>query len=162
MFRFFKAQKIFDPYAGWGDRALASMACNIDYIGIDSNPRLVACYKKFLDFYPHTNQIAVIHDRAENVNIAAMEFDLLFSSPPFYTRNHQLVERYPCCETQMDNFLEHSLKPIMRCALGKKARVCLHLPQNMYEVLALTFGSCQMRCGFRMRPNAMDFFYVWF
>lgn len=36
--------KVFDPFAGWGDRALAAAAAGASYVGVDPNPALVSGY----------------------------------------------------------------------------------------------------------------------
>ena len=45
LYKYFNANTVFDPYAGWGDRCLAAMATDIDYIGVDSNKNLEKSYK---------------------------------------------------------------------------------------------------------------------
>ena len=40
IYKYFDATNILDPYAGWGDRCIAAMALDINYIGIDSNTHL--------------------------------------------------------------------------------------------------------------------------
>jgi len=36
IYKLFNSSKIFDPFAGWGDRCLAAMSLNLDYTGVDS------------------------------------------------------------------------------------------------------------------------------
>ena len=139
LYKYFYATKVFDPYAGWGDRCLAAMACDIDYVGVDSNPKLFTPFKKMINFYESEGRVEFISDKSENV-YKKIDYDLLFTSPPYW-QNGKMIECYNKCTDNYEDFLEKSLYPIMEDALNKNVWVCLHLPQNMYNDIKKEFGS---------------------
>jgi 16S rRNA G966 N2-methylase RsmD len=89
----FQSKRIFDPFAGWGDRALAAfMSKNVTYYkGIDVNSSLFPCYKHIQSFLNNLNPSKLINfqnEAIENVDfneeIRKKDIDTIFSSPPFY------------------------------------------------------------------------------
>ena len=116
IYLYFKATSVLDPYAGWGNRLLAALALATDsnkrcaYLGCDSNPRLAAPYREMLELLAeYRGEVSVdvgsakifVGRRCEDVLLERTQsspndptfrsdrvppFDLLFSSPPFYSR----------------------------------------------------------------------------
>ena len=88
-----------DPFARWGDRCIAAMTMNIDYTGCDSNDRVEGAYNNMIEFFKsfgHSNSTVKIHITKCELLIQTLNerrFDLLFSSPPFFSR-HKLTELY--------------------------------------------------------------------
>ena len=68
-----------------------------------------------------------------------IEFDLIFTSPPFWQDNI-MVECYNCCDDDYEKFLEESLFPIIDEGLERNIWVCLHLPLQMYKDIKKEFG----------------------
>ena len=168
LYLYFDASCVFDPYAGWGDRCLAAMAANIDYIGIDSNPNLLTPYDRMIKkFLPYTDSsIEMIYQKSEDVDIKDLEFDLVFTSPPFWTQDKILLENYADCETDYSTFLQHSLIPMFRKCLRRKVWICLHLPENMYKDLVPIVGKCNKKIDINSstRPHNVgfqDIIYCW-
>tara|TARA_B100001175_G_C19450150_1_gene610879 strand:+ start:464 stop:1228 length:765 start_codon:yes stop_codon:yes gene_type:complete len=139
LYKHFNATRVFDPYAGWGDRCLAAMATDTDYVGVDSNRKLQKCFKRLVNYYPTQAEIEFISSKAEDTNYEDLDYDLLLTSPPFWI-DGKMVECYADSIDDYDEFLESSLFPIMDDAFDKKARVCLHLPNQMYHDVKKEFG----------------------
>jgi hypothetical protein len=155
LYKHFNIKKIFDPYAGWGDRCLAAMSLDIDYIGVDSNINLKDPYEKIIEFYETKSKVKMYFEKSENLVVETFDFDFVFTSPPFW-KNNQLVENYNNCEGNYNTFMNNSLIPIMKKCLPKNIWVCLYIPENMYNDLAVHIGpckkiikfkSCSTRCG---------------
>jgi len=51
IYEVFDAQRVFDPYAGWGDRCLAAMLRGCKYYGVDSNDHLKEPFKRMIKFF---------------------------------------------------------------------------------------------------------------
>lgn len=139
IYRYFGATKIFDPYAGWGDRCLAAMASDIDYVGVDSNKNLKQCYKNMVRLFDTKADIQFIRSKVEDINYEDIDFDLIFTSPPFWQDN-KMVECYNGCDDNYEKFLSESLFPVMEEGLERDVWVCLHLPTQMYDDVRKEFG----------------------
>ena len=65
IYKYFSPTFILDPYAGWGDRCLAAMSMDIDYMGIDSNTELKVHYELMEKMYPHKSQVTLFKTNAK-------------------------------------------------------------------------------------------------
>ena len=83
----YKPKTVLDFCAGWGGAAVAASALNIEkYIGIEINHHLDKPYEKLISFLnkkSNTN-IQMIFDSALNVDYQILEYDFVFTSPPYY------------------------------------------------------------------------------
>ena len=82
----FRARRVVDFCAGWGARLVGALARNIDYVGIDTNPRLRQGYNKICAAVGDltTSRPTFMTARAEEVSFEALApYDLVFTSPPF-------------------------------------------------------------------------------
>jgi very-short-patch-repair endonuclease len=131
----FNAKKVFDPYSGWGDRCLAAMACDIEYIGCDSNPDLKDSYEKMIQFY-NSKKTTFINCKSEEIidDLDLKDVDLVFSSPPFYKKNGRLTEQYTNTEMNYKKFMIDSLIPLFKKFLDK-VTIVLYIPENMKKDL---------------------------
>lgn len=148
VYKYFGATKVFDPYSGWGDRCVAALAMNIDYVGCDSNTALSPCYAKMIHEYDKysDSHIDLYFDKTERVMPYPPEgTDLLFTSPPFFNENNSLVEEYYNTENDYDLFMRNSLIPIVKNALSKSVTVCLYIPENMYKYLYKYVGKASKK-----------------
>ena len=88
---FFNARKILDLSSGWGDRLIGAMASDIDcYHGFDPNPCLHPNYKNiiktFKNYQVNKNAVYVIKKQPfENAILKPNYYDLMMSSPPYFT-----------------------------------------------------------------------------
>lgn len=152
VYKYFNGTKIFDPYAGWGNRCLAAMALDINYVGIDSNPDLVDPYKKLLSEYKYTSDITFISNFSENVDIESMKFDLVFTSPPFWN-DKIMLEKYSNSETDYETFLNSSLFPVLEKCFKKGCPVCLYINKKMYKSIEKKYGSYSEILEFKSPTN---------
>ena len=139
-----------DPYAGWGDRLIASMAMDIDYIGCDTNSKLVTPYKKMINFYRNYTdaKVQMYFKKSENVlstlriqKRAISNNTICITSPPFYTNSHKIVEEYKNTEKDYYKFFPTLLKNLE--ILTKICKwVCFHIPKNMYNDLKKEYRKC--------------------
>lgn len=83
----YKPKTILDFCAGWGGAAVAASALNIEnYIGIEINHALKTPYSNLIDFLKEKRKtnINVIFDDALNVDYSTLNYDFVFTSPPYY------------------------------------------------------------------------------
>lgn len=144
-YKYFNGSKILDPYCGWGDRCIAAMSMNINYIGIDSNHRLKSAYDKMINYYDSKSEVEIIYDKSENIDLTDLDFDMVLTSPPFWNENKQIIEKYNKCESDYDVFLNNSLlKMIKQCKRkNKNLWICIHMPENMYDDVKKQIGRCR-------------------
>jgi 16S rRNA G966 N2-methylase RsmD len=160
IYKYFGATKIFDPYAGWGDRCIAAMASNIDYTGIDCNKKLEDPYKELINFYPHNSKVNIIIGNSENINLNKIQFDFVLSSPPFWKRG-KMLERYNDVEIEYNTFMEQSMIPMMKKLSKYDTWVCLYIPNDMYKDLVKIYGSCTKTLLFKTNRTTISELYCW-
>jgi len=100
----FKAKRWLDISAGWGDRLIAAILCKLKlYVAADPNLDLHPCYDKIIKTFvaPDKQKNYIIYKNgfieAPLPDIKDVKFDLVFSSPPFFT-----LEKY-------SNYKENSI-----------------------------------------------------
>ncbi|GMF43317.1 unnamed protein product [Phytophthora lilii] len=84
IYRRFKAKSVLDPSAGWGNRMIAAMSMDIDYIGVDSNKKLRSGYKKMYKTFKSNSNIEIITAKSQVVDYSKLSYDLVFTSPPYF------------------------------------------------------------------------------
>jgi hypothetical protein len=132
--KYFNARRILDMSAGWGDRLIGAMACDIDcYLGCDPNIKLQAGYNSMISLFEACpNKFQVLPVGFEHAELPAEPFDMMFSSPPFYN-----FEEYVRHKSQSINkrsyaqWLEEFLFPSMIKALA-------HLKGGGHIVLSIS------------------------
>ena len=124
LYKYFGATKVLDPYAGWGDRCVAAMAMDIDYIGIDSNKNLRKPYQDMIKYYPSKSNVKMFFQRSENIDIDELDFDFVLTSPPFWNKsNSRLLEVYNGSEPDYKIFIQQSLIPLIQKVLIKNIKI---------------------------------------
>ncbi len=170
-----QARSILDFSSGWGDRLSAFMACDHTerYVGIDPNARLVEGYQKQIDMFGQDKEIQMISDCAENLEFDPEQFDLVFTSPPYfdverYTQEaNQSWKKYKKLDSWLDSFLFNvleksfdSLKKNGKMLINISDVYCHHTIQNIcdpmcdfLESLGLRYEGCM---GLRLskRPRS--------
>jgi hypothetical protein len=92
----FDCKNVLDLSMGWGDRLVGALSSSIDsYTGIDPNSNMHPQYAKINSFYKHNKRTRFICSPAEDVELDANQFDMVFTSPPYFDR-----ERYSDEDTQ--------------------------------------------------------------
>ena len=153
IYKYFNATKVLDPYCGWGDRAIAAMALDIDYIGIDSNDNLQPAYDKMINYYQTDSEVEIIYDKCQNVNIDKLDFDLVLTSPPYWNKDHKILEKYNNCENDYNTFLKESLIPFIKKCIKKNVCTCIHIPSFTYDDIKKEVGKCRKKFSFSTNLN---------
>lgn len=160
IYKYFNATKIFDPYAGWGDRCLAAMALGIDYIGVDKNSNLVIPYKSLVKKYNRISSIKIYNCPSEDIDIHNLNFNFVLTSPPFWKKG-LMLERYNDDEIKYNDFLLLSLIPVINKCLCRDIWVCLYIPIDVYNDLVKVFGICQQELMFKTNNRTVSIIYCW-
>lgn len=122
----YKATKILDMSAGWGDRLLGCMAAKIydktvkNYTAADPNSCLHKYYKNMIDllspYSPNTNcKYNIIEDGFENLKVEKNYYELAYTSPPYFdfevysTDEKQSINTYNSEDAWYTNFLQPSV-----------------------------------------------------
>jgi RimJ/RimL family protein N-acetyltransferase/16S rRNA G966 N2-methylase RsmD len=135
----FKVKSILDFSSGWGDRLITAMACDVEYTGIDANKNLFPNYQEMISFFKKSpEKYVMINGRAEDVEIPDRDYDLVFTSPPYfdleiYTNNkNQSISKYNQENVWFENFLKIAIE---RCLekLQDKGHLVLVINQKSYK-----------------------------
>lgn len=131
----FKPTTVLDISAGWGNRLLAAMSMDINYIGIDSNTNLKTPYSKMIDFYPTNSNITMIFKKSELVDYSKYDYDMIFSSPPYYSlEQYENMKEYE----NKDEFISEYFKPTIVNSykhLKKGGFLVMNMPKEMKDDL---------------------------
>jgi len=76
---------VYDPCAGYGGRMLGALAAGRRYIGTDVEPRTIEGNKRLADALGKLDQVE-LHECPAEVFEAPGGLDLVFTSPPYYTK----------------------------------------------------------------------------
>lgn len=156
IYKYFGATKVLDPYAGWGDRCIAAMAMNINYIGIDSNPKLLKNYNNMIKYFYTKSKIKIINNKSENINLNKLDFDFVLSSPPFWNnKKTQLLEEYNNTSNNYEDFINYSIIHLIKTVRNKDPNIwiCLHMPTDMYKDIKKIIGPCNKIIKFKTTLN---------
>lgn len=131
----FKPSTVLDISSGWGNRLLAAMSMNIDYIGIDSNINLKTPYTKMINLYQSESNINIIFKRSELVDYSKFDYDMIFTSPPYFSlEQYENMKKY----TNKNDFINSYFKPTIINSykyLKKGGYVVLNMPKEMKDEL---------------------------
>ena len=101
----YNPKNILDFCAGWGGGAVAASALNINsYIGIEINHDLKQPYEELIDFLKNKSSTnhQMLFVNALNVDYSKLDYDFVFTSPPYY-----FIQKYEnnteyACKRDMD------------------------------------------------------------
>jgi len=121
----FEAKNVLDMSAGWGDRLIGAIASAYteSYLGFDPNKDLEPGHTKMIEtFCPYSNKdpnnFKVEYIGFEQANLAGKNFDMMFTSPPFFdfevysNDKQQSINTNPTFNSWIKNFL---FKSIAKC-----------------------------------------------
>jgi hypothetical protein len=100
-------------------------------------------------------KIDLYFEPCQDVPIDDIDFDLVFSSPPFW-KNGKLVEKYPECEQNYETFMITCMFPMMKKFQEKQITTCLHIPDHMYKDLMKGFNPCDRPTNCQHTPKHTD------
>ncbi|GMF27804.1 unnamed protein product [Phytophthora fragariaefolia] len=131
----FKAMSVLDPSSGWGNRMLAAMSMNIDYIGVDSNKKLRYGYKNCIR---PLNPIQILRSSQRRIRMLIIKkysYNLIFTSPPYFD-----IERYDGMGyVDKETFLDDYFIPTFRNAyksLKTGGHLAINCPSEMIKHLS--------------------------
>jgi hypothetical protein len=120
--RKFNSKSVLDFSAGWGDRLIGSLACNVDlYCGVDPNTCVFNKYTTITNFFKkhfkiNTNTIFINSPFEDAILPNDTYFDLICTSPPYFNLENysnedtQSINKYPLLDDWYDKFLITSIK----------------------------------------------------
>ena len=92
IFTRYKANKVLNFCAGWGGSAVAASALNLEaYYGVEINSDLKDSYTNLIKYLQtkSTTKLDVWFTNAVDFDYSSIEYDTVFSSPPYY-----FIEKY--------------------------------------------------------------------
>jgi hypothetical protein len=127
---------VLDFSAGWGGRMLGAFALGIPYIGIETNRNLIdPYYRLMLDYNHFDSPLELIWGKAEDTDFSRMQYDVVMTSPPYYTL--EKYEHMPAY-TSKDDFYNTFLIPVITKAwlyLKPNGHMILNMPVELYEAV---------------------------
>jgi len=109
-------KKWLDISAGWGDRLIAAMALDMEYVGFDPNIELRKGHNEMIKQFGDPQKHRVIYEPFEKATIPNGPYDVVLSSPPYFTveeyvpgQEGQSIVSYPDFNEWMVKFLFASL-----------------------------------------------------
>ena len=169
-----KSKRVLDFTMGWGGRLVGACALGLDaYYGVDVNKHLQEPYKEmvaFLESEPdHKTAIHLQFQDALTVDYSKMDYDCVFTSPPYYN-----LETYRGSEgkySSNEDWNERFYKPLFKKtydSLKPDGSYCLNVPEYIYnDVCIPIFGKCvqkiPLKKGERIpgKDQYKEFVYVW-
>jgi DNA modification methylase len=161
---------------GWGGRLVGACAVDVPkYIGIDLNTSLKKPYTDMIKMLkPLTDtKIDVRFKDALKVDYSKLDYDMVFTSPPYY--NLEIYEG--TVKKTKDDWDDQFYKPIFTKTwthLKKGGHYCLNVPREVYERVCLDiFGKAdeliplvkaeRKKVGEAKDPKKKygEFIYVW-
>jgi 16S rRNA G966 N2-methylase RsmD len=159
---------VLDFCAGWGGAAVAASALNIPrYIGIELNNSLIQPYKDLTEFLKERSKtnVQMIFDSALNVDYSKLEYDFVFTSPPYY-----FIQKYEnnteyVSKKEMDIAFYIPLFSNTYASLKPTGIYALNINKEVYENVCLKlFGPAHDSYPYKKskRQNNYDeIVYVW-
>jgi 16S rRNA G966 N2-methylase RsmD len=159
---------ILDFCAGWGGAAVAASALNIpQYIGIELNTSLIQPYKQLTEFLKERSktEVLMIFDSALNVDYSKLEYDFVFTSPPYY-----FIQKYEnnteyASKKEMDTAFYIPLFSNTYASLKPSGIYALNINKEVYENVCIKlFGPAHDIYPYKKskRQNNYDeIVYVW-
>ena len=116
-----KVKRWLDPSAGWGDRLLSAINYGCEYHGFDPNTAMAEKYQDMIDTFGDDKYLVETLP-FEKSELQDNYYDLVFTSPPFFTLEVYSAEKTQCYlnYNTLDKWLNNFLFPLI-----KKAEKCL-------------------------------------
>ena len=172
----YKANCILDPFCGWGSRMIASCETNkISYIGIDKNIHLENPYKEMIKAIQQINpqmetKIKIMFKDAVNVDYSQLNYDMVFTSPPYYNlelyRNTERktphewdINVYIPIFTNTYKYLQANGWYILNVPIKIYERICVPLFGEAIEKIEMQ--STKFRQIKNIKKGYKEYIYVW-
>jgi hypothetical protein len=109
--KMFKPKRWLDPTAGWGDRLRCAIEYGCEYVGVDSNKEMKSAYDAIIkDKAEDPSKYTIKIGKFQTARISG-KFDLVFTSPPFFTKE---VYEHMTEWKDVEEFSNDFLKPLFR------------------------------------------------
>jgi hypothetical protein len=172
----FKPTTVLDFTMGWGGRLVGACALDVpNYIGIDSNQRLAAPYKKLSEFLAKHSKthVTTFFQDALTVDYSKLDYDMVLTSPPYYN-----LEIYGAASSNSHNktkdewdndFYKLIFEKTFR-HLKSGGYYCLNIPAEVYERAAVkVLGKAHQKIAMpksrrnksRQEKYEEEYVYVW-
>jgi len=164
----FNAKRVLNFCAGWGGSMVAAAALNLDaYYGIEINTELKEPYEK-MESYLRTKsstEFSIHFGDAANFDYSGMDFDTIFSSPPYY-----FIEKYSynIAYNSKKDMDEKFYKPAFSKSylhLKKGGHFIINVCKEVYDnVLKKLFGEAHETFPLKKskrQNNYTEMVYVW-
>jgi len=171
IYKQFSPKSVLDFTMGWGGRLVGACALDIpNYIGIDLNKNLEDPYKEMVAMLaPMTKtNIKLFFSDALSIDYSKLDYDMVFTSPPYYN-----TETYTGTPTlTKEEWKNNFYKPIFEKTwkyLKKGGHFIINVPADIYkDVLVPLFGEATTIIPFvkrqRQKGSGKDYkegIYVW-
>lgn len=136
----YEGKKLLDFSAGWGDRLLGALALKMSYVGYDPNTELHPRYQEIIETFKKDDYeltYELICQPFEEVNLEQNQFDLIFTSPPFFEleiyseEETQSINKFKDFKTWLNCFLLTSLKKAFN-SLKRGGFMVIHMSDTYY------------------------------
>jgi hypothetical protein len=177
LYKLYDPKCVLDFCAGWGGRCLGAMACDIDYIGIDTNYTLKNDYDKMIAKFEHKSKVSMQFLDSSTVDFKQYDYDMVFTSPPYFIDGSCSQEQYENMPKYKDrkDFNERFLfRVIINAWNGLKSggHFCLNVSPKMYEDMVSVLGdpNISLDIGFGNRGTKIttgkcnpytELIYIW-
>jgi 16S rRNA G966 N2-methylase RsmD len=164
----YKPDCVLDFCAGWGGAAVAASALNIpNYIGIEINKSLIHPYNQLLEFLKERSQtsIQMIFENALTIDYSELDYDLVFTSPPYY-----FIQKYEnnteyTSKKEMDELFYKPLFSNTYANLKANGIYALNINNEVYENVCIQlFGPAYDSYPYKKskrQNNYAEIVYVW-
>ena len=165
------ANRILDFTMGWGGRLLGAHVLNVEsYIGIDINTELSRPYQKMVSFLREREksskkqtQIELIFKDALSVDYSKLDYDTVFTSPPYYNiEEYRHLKKYDWKDEFYDPIIKMTWK-----YLKKNGHYCLNIPEDIYlSICVPILGKCHDKLVLKKKKRTKhakykEYIYIW-
>lgn len=159
---------VLDPTMGWGGRLVGACALDLPkYIGIDSNNKLDPLYREMSAFLRKTTKtkIELFFQDALTVDYSKLEYDMVFTSPPYYN-----IEVYSGMkEKTKEEWNTGFYKPLFERTwkhMRSPGYYCLNIPSEVYDsacvpILGKSWKKILLKKRGRGVNSYEEYIYVW-
>lgn len=159
---------VLDPTMGWGGRLVGACALDLPkYIGIDMNKKLDMPYREMCAFLQKTTKtkIELFFQDALTVDYSKLDYDMVFTSPPYYN-----IEIYSgMTEKSKEEWNTNFYKPLFERtwkSMRSPGYYCLNIPLEVYDSACVpTLGKYWKKILLKKRGRGVngyeEYIYVW-
>ena len=164
----YKPTCVLDFCAGWGGAAVAAAALKLNkYIGIEINHSLKEPYDKLVTYLGEKSPttIEMIFEDALKIDYNNLEYDFVFTSPPYYfIQKYENNPKY-ASKKEMDELFYVPIFTKTYNGLQKGGHYIINVCKEVYDnVLVKLFGEAHISYPYKKSKRQNDYneiVYVW-